>query len=360
MRSDRSFNRGAWLLLLLATVAFVATDFVRHPFEGVQPGIAAAPSHGLTLWIPGTDADSAPASVTAAAARALNRRGAPVSSHVVPGGSASAIVALLDADRGFDNALLAVNTGTLADLERDEHGPALPGTPEQAARAATLLREAKPVALLADDTLVLVTDSQSHVHSLGQVITSLRRNPGHLVFGIGIDAWSRTALGAFVDAVHAPGHVPYRVLPSGSAAAISTGGDSADVVVAPRAELRSSAVLRRLRILAQSDAGPALRDGSGAVPRLGDVLGREAPISDAHRWIALVAPPSTTAAEVRALAARIRTMTEQPSWHATLRTLGLGEPPHVAVGPFIARAERGDRALARAASHVAQAAPDER
>jgi tripartite-type tricarboxylate transporter receptor subunit TctC len=196
------------------------------------------------------------------------------------------------------------------------------------------------------------------------MLASLRSAPGRLVFGVGADAWSKTALAALVDAVHPPGRVPFRVLPTAGAAAISTSGDTADVVVAPRGELRARSVTARLRVLAHGDvagsggaggADAARLAGGSASPRLADLLASDAPVVHAHRWIALFAPPGTSAPQRRELAARVRAMVRGRGWRTTLRRLALERPPDVAAGPYLARAARDARALAAAARRVPEA-----
>jgi len=355
MRSS-SLAARAWPIVLIAALLLVAADFVRHPFDGVPQGVAAAPPRELTLWVPGTDAGTAPEAVARAAAHAMNRRHDPVTAADLRGGSATAIDALFDTQRGFGGGLLVVNAGTLSDLARDRTDETLPGAAREAARAQRLLAESRPVAILADDTLVLVSDRRSGIRSAAQVLGALHADPGRYTFGVGSDAWSKTALAALVESVHAPGRVRYDVEPTAADAAIATSGTEPNVVLAPRAELRSEAVAGQLRVLAQSDVGPQLHEPDGTpVPRLGDLLGEDSPVARAHRWIALFAPPTTSAAEVRRLAARVKKMAATPGWRRALKRLALTPPADIPASRYLAEARETESTLETTAQRVPQA-----
>ncbi|MDW5596076.1 hypothetical protein VSS74_17145 [Conexibacter stalactiti] len=347
-------------MVLLLACAMVATDFVRHPFQGAAPGDAASGRRDVTLWLAGTDAGTVPARLARAAARQLGEPGASARVETVRGGSSAAVLAVLDDEAGTSAPLLVVHAGTLADLARERGDAGLPGVPEQARRATRLLRAARPLALLADDTLVVASSARSGPRTPAALLASLRRAPGRLVFGIGGDAWSYMALAGFVSSANASGRVPYRVVPAiGSDVALAE--RDVDVVLAPASELHGQTTRGALRPLAQSDRGPRvdrrLRVGpavgaDAALPPLADLLADDGPVAHAHRWVALVAPATLPARERRALSPRLRALVRSRAWARVLRRTGLGRAPASTPARTVARAWTETDALTTAAARV--------
>ncbi|MDO8209333.1 hypothetical protein [Conexibacter sp. CPCC 206217] len=382
MRATSLGGRGLWPLVLTMTVALVAADFLRQPLHGPENGVAAPPASALVLWVPGVNAGSSAERLAGAAAERLDRPWRPVRSQLVHGGSTSAVTTLLARRGGSTPPLLLVDAGTVADIERDRRGSALPTIAAEGERAARLLRHAVPVALLAEDPLVVATSGRSSIHSPEELFTTMRRDPGGAVFGLAPDAWSRTALAALVHSVGVDGDVRYRVLPTADAAVIARAGDLADVVIAPRSELHRLPLARGLRLLAQSDSlqtasGSATPAGASAraagpigtagptgaagptgppVARLGDLLGDGAAVAHAQRWIAIVAPPGTNARTRRALTRQLTRITATVSWQATLRRLALSPAPRATPARYLALARSEQDKIAVDAGHVAQRA----
>jgi hypothetical protein len=341
-------------LILTATVAFVVFDFVRHPLPGPETGVAAPPEHQLVLWVAGVDTGSAPESVATAAAARLSHPWRPARSEVVRGGSAAVVAALLGRHRANGTDLLVVHAGTLADIERDSHDTALPTIAAEARRAARLLRASVPIGLLADDALVVAVADDSGIDSGNALVDALRDDPGGPIFGVTPDPWSKTALAALVHAARVNGDVRYRVVPTADAGVVARAGDISDLLVAPRSELHSLPFAHRLRIVAESDVGDLAADRAVHVARLGDLLGHDAAIAGAHRWIALVAPPGTNVKTARSLAKQVRRMTANGGWERELASLSLAPPADADPGAYLAAQEREEQALATAASHVGQ------
>jgi hypothetical protein len=342
--------RRLWRLVLLVAIGLVVADFARHPFVGGSTGGAAERTGRLTLWIAGTDAGTTPARLARVLARALERSGIPVAVRLAEGGSSATARALLG-PRGGDGGgeLLVVHSGTFADVERERDDIALPGVPVRAARAARLLRDATPVAALADDALLLAADPRFGPRTVDALAASLRTAPGRLVFGVGADAWSKASLAALVAAVGAPGRVPYRLMSAPGAAGVATAAEPVDVVVAPASELRAHS---RLRQLAQGDAGPRLLHRGRPLPRLGTSIGAGAAVAGLHRWIALVAPPDAPSGWTARTASRLRAVTRTRSWGRVLARHRLGRPPAGPLGPMLARERRATAALLATAARV--------
>lgn len=320
-------GRGLWPLVLLMTVALVAADFLRQPLHGPEPGVAAPPGHELVLWVSSVDAETGGERLARAAAERLDRPWRPVTlRRVRGGGSATAVTTLLGRRPGGTPPLLLVDAGTVADVERDRRGSPLPVIADDAQRAATLLRDAVPIAILAEDPLVVAATGDDGLATPAQLFAAMRRDPGAAVFGLAQDSWSKTALAALVHAVGVNGDVRYRLLPTADAAVVERAGDLADVIVAPRSELHALPLSGRLRLLASSGAGrsaPAAGSGRASRPlaRLGDLLPHGSAVAHAQRWVALVAPPGTNARVRRSLTRQLQRMAASDGWQRTLRQL---------------------------------------
>jgi hypothetical protein len=358
-------------MVLVLAVAMVASDFVRHPFAGAPIGDAASSSRELTVWTAGTDAGRTPARVARLLAQRLDATGARASAETVAGGASTALLALLGPDAP-DGALVVVHAGTFADLAVQRGDVGIPGAPAEAERALRLLDAATPIALLADDTLLVAADRRGAVATPAALLASLRRAPRRVVFGIGADAWSKNALATLVESAGAAGRVPYRVLPTAGDAGIALSGEEIDVVLAPASELRGGALRRRLLPLLQSDRGPRLAgDGGVHAPRrpgvriaagsaappatFGALLGGSTPLRGAHRWIAIVAPPSLPGAARAAAVARVRAVTAAPAWRRLLRRQGLDPNPPGTAAEALRASRRETAALLRAATRIDEA-----
>lgn len=372
-RSVPAAGRGLWPLVLTMTVALVVADFLRPPLHGPPDGVAAPRAGTVVVWVPGIEAGGPGQRLAATLAGRLDRPWRPARSRLVRGGSAAAVTTVLGRRPGGTPPLLLVDARTVADVERDAAGSALPAIAQEARAARRLLARAEPIAVLADDPLVVAATAEAGppARSATGLVTAMRRDPGAAVFGIAPDAWSRTALAAFVHAAGVRGDVRYRVLPTADAAVLARAGDLADVVLAPRSALHRLPLARGLRPLAQSGAsaaaagrprtargpGPALPAQPAAAPTLASLLGRGAAVAGAQRWIALVAPPGTSARARRALRRQVARAAAGPRWRAALERLSLTPPPAGPPAVVLARERAAQTALARAAGHVAQRPP---
>lgn len=264
-RSVPAAGRGLWPLVLTMTVALVVADFLRPPLHGPPDGVAAPRAGTVVVWVPGIEAGGPGQRLAATLAGRLDRPWRPARSRLVRGGSAAAVTTVLGRRPGGTPPLLLVDARTVADVERDAAGSALPAIAQEARAARRLLARAEPIAVLADDPLVVAATAEAGppARSATGLVTAMRRDPGAAVFGIAPDAWSRTALAAFVHAAGVRGDVRYRVLPTADAAVLARAGDLADVVLAPRSALHRLPLPAACARWRRAALRPRRRDGRG-------------------------------------------------------------------------------------------------
>jgi hypothetical protein len=285
VQADSAFARALWPALVLAVLAFVVADFVRHPFLGAESQAAVAPRAHLTLWLAATEAsgESAPVVREVADGLLLNGRSAAVGE--LAGGSSQAVSAFLGRSESADQ-LLAVSSETLADLAQ-ERTSTLPGEePLRAALAQRLLARAVPVAVLGGEPLAIAVAPGSPVRDVGELLAQVRSSAQAHVFAITDDNWATDNLAALVQDAGVEGVVPYRVFPSPQDATLALAAGSADVVIAPRGTLLPEVRAGRLRALAWPP-------GAGSVPRF---------------WTELLAAPAAPAGSVAALRRQLRAL----------------------------------------------------
>ncbi|WP_022927790.1 hypothetical protein [Patulibacter americanus] len=354
MSSAPAWQRLAWPALLTVVVVFVLSDFLRHPFRPFQPSAdAASRPSGLRLSVTGTEAADPVGAMTQALAAALNAPagratgsaatggdtpggGRAEGSHEadredededradatrtvaerLPGATTTAVESVLGVGEGSRRRLLVLTPQTLVQLQQDRGETIVPGVALRAERAWHQLEDARAVALVAADPLTLEVAPGSPLRTVAQLARVMRAAPERRVFGVGLDSWSRAALARLVQDARVEGTVSYRTFVSARDASRAVAGRDADVVVGTRGSAEGVDPVDRLRRL------------SGAWP------GGQAPT----RWIALVAPGSTPAHELRRLRARLRRVVTGPSWARTLRTQGLVRPrPGMGLDAFLAR-----------------------
>lgn len=342
-------------MVLVLACAMVVTDFVRHPFSGTPPGTAAVAQRPLTLWTPGTDSGMSGGRLIRAAARLLDAPNAPVNVRAVDGGVSAAVLALLDDELGPEDDLLVIDGGTFADLERERHDVDLPDVARQAARAERLLLAARPLTVLARDTLAVAATRRSGIVSAPELIARMRADSDAIVLGVGGEPWAVNALAAFVDGIDVHGQVRYRVLPTDNPAGLLDRGDI-DAVVAPASELRRYGVGTLVRPLATSVSRPAASgSATTALPRLGDLLGPEAEAASLDHWVAVVAPRALRGERRARLTRRLRRLVGSGRWHRALERRGFIVPSGAFATPDLLRRSLAEtRRLVAVAGRIAR------
>jgi tripartite-type tricarboxylate transporter receptor subunit TctC len=315
MRRESRLGRALWLVLLILLGGYVVADFVRSPFSAPRGAAAVRPA-AVTIWAPAGEAGDEGGPVLSQAAAGLELHGHRAVVKAIPGGSTRALISFLSHRRPGRGQLLAISSTTLADLAHDRHETLIPGAAEEAALARALLRHSRPVGMLASEPIEVAVDRDSPIRNGSELVASLAAAPGEQLFGIDDDTYSRDQLAAFVEGAGVDGEVHFSVFQSASEAGQAISGGSAETVLAGR---------------------PALRDG-----RL-RTLGWPIPQPQPHAWVALVARPSATAADLGEMRAWVRTLQVEPHWRANLRAEGRRP------------ADPGTRALASLIRHTAAA-----
>ncbi|WP_210492485.1 hypothetical protein [Patulibacter sp. SYSU D01012] len=316
--------RLAWPALLLAVGAFAVADLVRHPFRPLAPRADAAEQRtGLRLAIAGTEADDPVALLAGGLARRLERapgasRRGRVRLERLGGATTSAVESVLGFGAGSRRRLLVLTPQTLVQLQRDREEAIVPGVAARAERAWARLASARPVALVAGDPLVLDVARASPLRTVPQLARGLRAAPHARLFGLGDDSWSRAALASLVRDARVEGTVSYRPYGSAREAAEGIVDREVAVLVGTRGAPRDPRARGRLRRL------------TGAWP------GGRPPV----RWVVLLAPGGTGAADAAALRRRIGTVVDSGAWRRTVAREGfLPADRGVDLGAFLA-AER--------------------
>lgn len=349
-----------WAAVLVATMVFVASDFVRHPFSGGTVGRAATPARDLTLEVPGGDGRSAADGRTLARALSGPRHDARAGAGT---GGAAAMVLRFAARPEIDGRrLLVLTSGMLAELQRGLRQPVT--GEERAASAAALraLRRLRPVAPLRADAEVVAVRAGA-AGGFDALAAGLRARPESRVIGIGADAASKARLAGLLSGLGVDGEVPYRVFPSGGDAMLALASGAVDLVLAPRSQTRSEVTRGTARVLAP--AGPptgAERAGpAGATPPAGPERAapdRPAPAALAYGpgrpWSIVVGPPELDRSVRRALAARIGRAVRRPPWRRYTRRRGLRtlRPSGGGLAGFLAREGARASRLASIAARV--------
>jgi hypothetical protein len=299
VQSDPFVKRALWPALVLAVLAYVVVDFVQHPFLGVPSDAAVVPEAHLTLWLAQTEAAGEAAATVHETADGLLLHGHPATVGVLAGGSSQAVVHFFSSPRSPED-LLAVSSGTLADLAQERTSTFVGEDPMRAALAQHLLARAIPVGLLNRDPLTIAVPRDSPIHSVGELLGELRASPQRHVFAITDGSWAADNLAALVQDAGIEGYVPYRIFPSTEEATLALAAGSADVVLAPHGTILPELRARTLRAL----RWPATAGG--------------APSS----WIELFAVRGTSPAQVARLRRQLLALTRDPAWRALLRRGG--------------------------------------
>ncbi|HWI74135.1 MAG TPA: hypothetical protein VNT55_19400, partial [Baekduia sp.] len=238
MSRESRAGRALWPALILVLLAHAVSDVLHHPFLGDTGDAAIVDAH-LTLWVPGTESGGPSEAVAREAAASLQLTGRPATVKLLRKGGAAGAVAGFLGDGARASDLLVVSSATVADLARGRSDRLFGDQATRAADAEALLRRARPLAVLAQDTLQLAVRSSSRLRSGEQLAAELRRAPRSHLLAIEGDAWTKVQLGRLVQRAGVPGRVPYRAYPSGGEAALGLESGDADVVLAPSSELRA-------------------------------------------------------------------------------------------------------------------------
>lgn len=319
MKRESRLGRALWLVLLVLLGGYVVADFVRSPFSAPRGAAAVRPA-AVTIWAPASDAGDESGIVLHGAAAGLELGGHDAVVKTIPGGSAQAVISFLSHRRPGHGALLAISSGTLADLAHDRRETLVPGAAEEAALARALLRRAKPVAILASTPLQLAVAGDSPIRSGQELVADLIAAPGDQLVGIDDDTFSRDQLAALVEGAGIDGEVHFTVFQSSAGAGAAIESGAAETVLAGRPALRPALRADRIRTFGWPLPGPAPRS-----------------------WVAVVARPDAGAIELRELREWIGELQEEPRWRAIMR--GEGRRP----------ADPGAKALASLIRHTGPA-----
>ena len=321
VKRESRLGRVLWLVLLVLLGGYVVADFVRSPFSAPRGAAAVRPA-AVTIWTPAADAGDESGAVLHGAAAGLELGGRDAVVKSIPGGSAEALISFLSRRRPGHGALLAISSGTLADLAHDRRETLVPGAAEEAALARALLRRAKPVGILASAPLRLAVDSNSPLRSGAELVADLIAAPGDQLFGIDDDTFSRDQLAALVEGAGIDGEVHFTVFQSGAGVATAIESGAAQTVLAGRPALRADAHHGRIREFGWPLPGPAPRS-----------------------WVAVVARPDTGATELRQLREWVGALQVEPRWRAIMRGEGRrpGAPGTREVASLIRHTAPADR-----------------
>jgi hypothetical protein len=315
MKRESRLGRALWLVFLILLGGYVVADFVRSPFSAPRGSAAVRPA-AVTIWAPAGEVGDESGSVLGAAAAGLELGGHRAVVKSIPGGSAQALISFLSHRGPGRGQLLAITSTTLADLAHDRHETLVPGAAEEAALARALLRESKPVGMLASNPLELAVEKGSAIRNGSELVASLAAAPDEQLFGIDDDTYSRDQLAAFVEGAGVDGEVRFSVFQSASDAGQALATGAAETVLVGR---------------------PALRQTS--LRKLGWPLATPQP----RAWVALIARPSVDASDLTDLRAWVADLQAEPQWRAHLRAEGRRA------------ADPGTRALAGQIRHTAPA-----
>lgn len=299
VHSDPLVKRALWPTLVVVVLAYVAMNFVQHPFLGAPSEAAVTPEAHLTLWLAQTEASGEAASTVRETADSLLLYGRAATVGVLPGGSSQAVLRFLSQPHSADQ-LLAVSSETVADLAQERTSTLIGENPIGAALAQHLLARMVPVGVLSSDPLTIAVLPDSPIRGVGQLLRELREAPQRNVFAITDGNWVADNLASLVQYAGANGIVPYRVFPSGEEASLELTAGSANVVLAPRGAIQPELMTHALREL----PWPAV---FGPAP---------------SSWIELLAAPGTTHAQAVRLRRQLLALTHDQVWRARLREYG--------------------------------------
>jgi tripartite-type tricarboxylate transporter receptor subunit TctC len=300
VQEESSLDRTLWTIVLAVAVAVVVLSFARQPLLGGESE-ASGFSPPLTLWLAGPQTGGQAEAVARQAASCWESTGRPVTVGVLPGSSSTAVTEFLDRVHHAPGDLLLITSTTVSDIAHDSANTGFSVAGERAQRAAHLLEDAPPVAVLAGDKLNLAVRATSPIRNVTQLFALLRRESSRPLLGIAESTWLEGNLATLVQSAALRGQVPYSVFRSSREAVMSLGAGEVEAVVAPHSALREELSEKRLRELHWP--GPR----------------RVSPRS----WLAVIAPAGLSSAELTALRAQTRHLCSGTTWTTMLGRDGL-------------------------------------
>jgi hypothetical protein len=300
MSPESRFDRSLWTIVLTAVIAVVIISFARQPLFGGD-GEASGFGRPLTLWVAGSGADGQAEAVARQAAACWQTGGRSVNVGVLPGGSATSVVDFLDRVHRTPDELLLVTSSTLSDIAHDAQDSLAGESRERAQRAARLLQNAAPVALLGGDALTLAVRADSPIRTTAQLFALMRSHPSRPPVGIAEDTWLQGNLAALAQSAGVHGSMPFSVFRSSREAVVSLDAGEAEAVAAPHSALNADLHSGRLSELPWPAA-------SNATPRA---------------WVAIVAPLGLDGSALATLRRQARNLCEGGAWRRLLQADGL-------------------------------------
>lgn len=278
MQRETTLGRVAWIVLLLVLGGYVVADFASTPFLSSR-GSAALQAAEVSLWTPMGETGEAETVVQGAAAD-LELAGHPTVIKSLSGGSSQAVADFfLQPPRDEGNNLLVITSATLADVAHDRRDQLIPGAAEQAVLAAEALRRSTVIGIVESEPIAIGVAADSSIDDPGELVASLREASPDQVVAIADDTWSRVELAVLVDRARVNGNVNFSVFGSGGEAGQAVTISRADVALGTHSSLREYFRDGRLREIRWPF-------GAETAPRF---------------WVALVAAPDTSEAQVERL-----------------------------------------------------------
>jgi hypothetical protein len=322
-----------------AVAAFVVADFIRYPVTGAPEGRAAGPPHAVTLTVTAGDSATSVAGDARALAAAMSGPRRRVRTTVAPGGAARAILALAHSPDRRGERLLYLTSHAVAELERAVRQPASAQERTEAREALAALGRLAPVAAVAAEETVVVTSADDGPATFARLVAEMRAAPAEQVVGIPAEAAAKATLAGFASALGVDGEIPYRMYPTGEAAALALASGEVGVIFAGQGQIAAERRRGGLRVLASTGRPPRaavrLDRGLAAAGAPGH------PAGPSRRWAVIVGPPRLDAATRAEQTGRVARALVSPRWREHAARRGLLRPSLPAGGlPAFLAAER--------------------
>jgi tripartite-type tricarboxylate transporter receptor subunit TctC len=304
-------NRALWLTAVAAALTALVVSFIHMPSAGSSVAPAQA---SVTLWVAGAQTNPADVTLARQVAAGWDSADQEATVAVLPGQARAAVGHFFDGswrpNAGKEN-LLVLTSASLTQLSTRADG-------------TKLLGHAPLVAVLASDPLELAVPAGSQLHSSAELQELLVQEPARRIFGLGADPWVRDSFALLISDWNLQLRRSYSAFDSDADAVAGLGDGSAQVVLAPRSLVVPGLKAHRLRLLDWPERRPA------------------------PAWVALAAPPGTSAAALARLRSESAKITASAQWRRALHTDGL-TPVSVSglhLGAFLQRQAAQARRLA--------------
>lgn len=314
MRQESPLDRTLWTIVLTVAVLVVVLSFARQPLLGGD-NEASGFTPPLTLWLAGPQTGGEAEALAQQVASCWSQAGRPVTVGVLPGSSSTAVTDFLDRVHHAPGDLLLITSTTVSNIAHDRAAMELSVAGERGQRAARLLNDASPVAVLASDRLALAVRSSSPIRATDQLLELMRHESSRPLLGVAQNTWLDGNLAVLAQYAGLRGQVPYSAFGSSREAVVSLEAGEVEAVIAPQSALRHEASDDRLRELPWPSA-------SGAIPR---------------SWVAIVAPNGLSSTELTTLRAQARHLCSGATWTTIVRGDGLlpAAPSQPALAGFV-------------------------